>query len=95
MILKSFGSLSATSLGTGSFAASAASAPYFRLRPVAGCSTSPACARQASGATFQRLAAAAINRVRAIAPACRKGCQDAMIAVEPPVAWTPATSGLP
>src|SRR3974390_2430655 len=56
--LKSSGALSVTPAGTGIFAASAASSPYLRRRPVGTRTTSPSCARQDLGSTPQPLAAA-------------------------------------
>ena len=89
MSLKSSGRLSATLSGTGMRAASAASSPYLMRLPVGACSTSPLCARQDAGSTFQRFAAAATSMVLAVAPAWRSGCHAARIAFELPVACTP------
>ena len=79
--------------GTAICAASAASSPYFKRRPVASWTTSPSCARQDFGSTLQRLAAAATSMIRAVAPASRSGFQPPRIAFEFPVACTPS-SGL-
>src|SRR5882757_599160 len=93
--LKSAGRLSATLSGTEILDASATSSPYLRHLVVATCSTSPLCARQDAGSTFQRFAAAAMSIVRAVAPAWRIGCHDARTAFELPVACKPPSNGLP
>ena len=83
------GSLRTTSSGTGMRAASAASAPYDSRRPVGGCTTTPASTRQAEGATPHRVAAAAMSRWRAVAPAFRSPFQFSLTAVLPPAPWSP------
>jgi hypothetical protein len=57
--------------------------------------TTPLSARQAAASTCHSAAAADTSMARAVAPARRIGSQDARTAVDPPVAWSPATSGLP
>src|ERR1700704_2727382 len=86
MSLKSAGRLRTTLSGTGMRAASAASAPYLMLLPVGSGRTSPLGARHDAGSTFQRFAAADTSIVLAVAPAWRRGCHDARIAFELPVA---------
>jgi len=49
----------------------------------------------AAASTCHRLAAALISMTLAAAPACRIGSQNARIEVDPPVIWSPASSGCP
>ncbi len=70
--------------GKGSFAASAASSPYPSERPVAPCSTRPACVEHSASGTPQRAAAAAIISCRPAAPARRSGSQLIGVAIDPP-----------
>ena len=64
------GRLSAGSLSSLIAAASAASSPKRNVRPLGLCVTLLMAAAHSEAGTFQRLAAAAISRSRALAPAC-------------------------
>ena len=83
--LKSFGSFSLTSDGTGWRAASAASAPNVVRRDDARCVTTPLLTVMASAGTFHSCAAAATSMARAAAPAVRICSNEFAIAVLPPV----------
>jgi hypothetical protein len=66
-------------------AAAAASAPKPRARLLAAWTTWPLRAWHSAAGTFQRCAAAAINRTRALAPACCRNSREARTARLPPV----------
>ena len=70
MNLNASGVLIAGSLSSLIAAASAASSPKRKVRPVGLCVTLLIAAAQSCAGTFQRFAAAAISRSRALAPAC-------------------------
>ena len=71
-IFQSFGSLSATSLGGASFAASPATLPKLVLRPLGPCVITPLDAVHSGAGTSHSWAAAAISISRAPAPALRR-----------------------
>ena len=82
---QSFGSLSATSLGTGTLAASAASSPNVAERCDRGCETTPFATAISSAGTPQLDAAAVASMIRAAAPTLRICSQELDSEVLPPV----------
>ena len=91
MMRNSAGSFSRTlpGSGIGSAAASAATSPYPRLRPLASCSSRPERVVMLSAGTPQRLAAASTSSARAAAPTWRSGIQLAGVARLPPAVCGP------
>src|SRR3989442_13993941 len=75
-IFQSFGSLSATSFGGASFAASPATLPKLVLRPLGPCVITPLGAVHSAAGTSHTLAPAAISISRAPAPALRRESCD-------------------
>ena len=93
--MKSFGFFSATVFGTGSAAALSTSAPYFRRRPLALCTTSPFSVETVFSATPQVWAAAVISIARAVAPDSRSVFHMPRTLLLPAVNCWPPKLGLP
>ncbi len=85
MSLKSFGSLSVTLSGTGSFAALPASAPKLAWRCVLACETTPLSTVNSEAGTFHSCAAAVTSMTRALAPASRSWFHEFAMDELPPV----------
>jgi hypothetical protein len=83
--LKSFGSFSATSFGTGRLDALPASSPNVASRLLGACETTPRSTVRLAGVTFHSAAAAATSMARAVAPALRNCIHELAIAELPPV----------
>ena len=90
-----FGSLSTTFAGTGTAAARSTSAPYFRRRPLAACTTSPFSVVTVSSATLHVCAAAVTSIARALAPASRSRRHMPRVLLLPAVVCDPPKLGLP
>ncbi len=86
--LKSFGSFSRTSPGTGSAEAASASSPNVARRPLAAWETTPFSTASAVSGTPHLRAAAETSMARATAPALRSCSQEFEIDELPPVPWT-------
>jgi hypothetical protein len=83
--VKSFGSFSVTSAGTGCLPAASASSPKPAFFPLAACDTTPAFTVIWPAGTFHCAAAAPTSMARAVAPARRICSNELAIAVLPPV----------
>src|SRR6266550_6290708 len=90
-IFQSFGSFSGTSFGGSILAAASATLPKVVVRPDGVCVITLLAALHSDAGTFHSLAAAAINIVRAVAPALRTYSWDSRIARLPAVNCLPHT----
>ena len=93
MMVKSFLSLSVTSLGAVSVAATATNSPKCPFFPEPSCEIMPLETVNSDAGTFQVCAAAATKTNLAVAPAFRKRSQLCGIAPDPPVSWRSNFSG--
>jgi hypothetical protein len=83
--VKSFGSFSLTSAGTGCLPAASASSPKPAFLPLAACDTTPAFTADLAGRHLPLLGGRATSMARAVAPARRICSNELAIAVLPPV----------